>query len=89
MAWLSSVSEVDAKRSVKPIGTSGSFYATALKEDFDDKFLISYLKLNELLDQLQIKGNDKILLRQYHPQLKTFNTWLISIRYESSYIKSR
>ena len=35
------------------------------------------------LYQPQIKGNNKIALRQYHHQLKTFNAWLISIRYET------
>ena len=86
MARLSSVLEGDAKRFVKSIGTSGTFYATALKtlkRDFSDKFLISHLKLKNLLDQFQIKGSDKITLSQYHRQLKTFNAWLISIRYET------
>ena len=77
---------------MKSIGTSGTFYATALKtlkRDFGDKFLISHLKLKNLLDQFQIKGSDRITLRQYHHQLKTFNAWLISIRYETPILSNK
>ena len=85
MARLLSVLKGDAKISVQSIGTNGIFCATALKtlkRNFRDKILISDLKSKNLFDQPQIKGSDRITLRQYHHQLKTFNAWLISIRYE-------
>ena len=54
---------------MQSIGTNGIFNTTALKtlkRDSAGKFLILYLKLKNLLDQPQIKGNGKIALRQYH-----------------------
>ena len=57
--------------------------------DFDDKFLISHLILKNLFDQPQIKGSYRITLRQYHHQLKTFNAWLILIRYETRILPNK
>lgn len=75
IARLLSVLEQDTKRSVQSIGTRGIFYTTVfktLKRDFGDKFLSSHLKLKNLFDQPQIKGNDRITLHQYHEPLRTF-----------------
>ena len=57
--------------------------------DFDGKFLISHLILKNLFDQPQIKGSYRITLRQYHQQLKTFNAWLILIRYETCILPNK
>ena len=38
--------------------------------------------MKNLFDQPQIKDSDIMTFHQYHHQLKTFNVWLISIRYK-------
>ena len=82
MEQLISVLESEAKRSVESIGCNGIFYATALKSpkrDFFNPALVSHLKIKSLLDQPQLKANSKTGLRHYHQQIKTTNTWLMSM----------
>ena len=79
---LLSVLEGEAKQSVEAIGHNGIFYATALKSlkrDFGNPVIVSHLKIQSLLDQPQIKPNDKIGLWHYHQQVKITNTWLLSM----------
>ena len=48
-----SVAEGEAKQSVKTIGHNGIFYATvlkSLKRDFGNPVIVSYLKMQSLLD---------------------------------------
>lgn len=74
-----------AKISVQAIGCRVIFYATALKtlkRDFEDKFLISYLRIKNLFCQSQTKDNDRKSLRQFHHQIQTLNACHISIRYK-------
>ena len=65
---LLSVLEGEAKQSVEAIAHNGIFYATALKSlrDFGHPVIVSHLKIQYLLDQSQIKPNDKIGLPHYH-----------------------
>ena len=87
MERLLSVLDGDAKKAVNAIGYSGLFYAVALKtlkRDFGNEIVVSHLKLNSVLEKPQINQSDRAALRQYHQQLKTVNTWLISMGYESS-----
>ena len=77
MERLISVLEGEAKRSVESIDCNGIFYATALKSlkrDFGNPALVSHLKIKALLDQPQLKANDKTGLQHYHQQIKTSNT---------------
>ena len=83
---LITVLEGEAKRSVESISSNEVFYATALKSlkrDFGNAALVSHLKIKALLDQLQLKSNNKTGLRHYHQQIKTTNTWLMSMGYQS------
>ena len=85
MERLLSTLEGEAKKSVESIGCEGIFYATALKSlkrDFGNPVLVSLLKIKSILDQPQIKPNDKIGLRKYHQQVKITNTRLLSMSYE-------
>ena len=89
MQRLLSVLEGEAKRSVEAIGHNGIFYATALKSlkrDFGNPVIVSHLKIQSLLDQQQIKPNDKIGLRHYHQQVKITSTWLLFIGYKTPII---
>ena len=90
MERLLSTLEGDAKSAVESIGVNGLFYAIALKtlkRDFGNPALVSHLKLNRLLDEPQIKRNDRIALRKYQQQLKSTVTWLQSINF-TSYLSS-
>ena len=81
MERLCSVLYVEVKRVIKIIGTTGRFYATALKtlkRDFGNPLLISHARLKFLFDQPQIKSTDRISLRRFHQQLKINNAWLLS-----------
>ena len=85
MQRLLSVLEGEANQSVEAIGHCGTFYATALKSlkiDFGNPVIVSHLKIQSLLDQPQIKPNDKIGLRHYHQQVQITNMWLLSIDYK-------
>ena len=76
----------DAKKSVEVIGTSRIFYATALKclkRDYRNSLVITHLRFKALFDRPQLKVFDRSGLRQFHQQLKTNNTWLLSNGYES------
>ena len=86
MERLRSVLDGDAKKSVEVIDTSGIFYATALKclkRDCGNPLVIARLRFKALFDRPQLKVFDRSGLRQFHQQLKTNNTWLLSIGYES------
>ena len=92
MQRLLSVPEGEANQSVEAIGHYGMFYATALKSlkrDFGNPVIVSPLKIQSLLDQPQIKPNDKIGLRHYHQQVKITNTWLLSMGYKTPIISMK
>ena len=64
------------ERSVEAIGNNGKFYATALKSlktDIGNPVIVPHLKIQSLLDQPQIKPNNKIG-RRHHQEIKTMNT---------------
>ena len=78
--------ECEVKRSEESIGCNGIFYAIvlkSLKRDFGNPALVSHLKIKALLDQPQLKANKKTDLRHYHQQIKTTNTWLMSMGYQN------
>ena len=86
MEQLLRVLEREAKRSAESIGCKGIFYTTALKSlktDFGNPVLVTDFKIKSLLDQPQLKANNKSLLRHYHQQSKTTSTWLMSMRYQN------
>ena len=85
MTRLLSVLDGEAKKAVETIGTSGIFYATALKilkRDFGSPLLISHFRLINLFDKPIIRANDRITLRQFHQELKLTITWLMSVGYK-------
>ena len=87
MERLVSVLDGEAKKAVYSIGTSGIFYATALKtlkRDFGNPVVVSHLKLKAVLDLPQLPWNDRISLRRYHQELNTTITWLSSMGYHSA-----
>ena len=62
MERLLSVLTGEAKKGVECIGTSGLFYATALKSlkrDFGNKTVVTHAKLKNLLDKPQIVSDDR------------------------------
>ena len=72
MQRLLSVLEGEAKRSVEAIGHNGIFHITALKSlKRDSGNPVNHLKIQSLLDQPQIKPNNKIGLRHYLQQVST------------------
>jgi len=86
MERLLSCLQGEAANAVESIGSSGMFYATALKtlkRDFGNPAVVAHLKLKSLLEKPQIGANDRIALRQYQQQLKSTVTWLQSIGYSS------
>ena len=87
MEHLLSVLDGDAKRVVSATGRNGLFYAIALKalkREFGNLYVVSFLKLKAVLDQSQIQTGDQKGLKQFHQQLKTVITWLTSMGYFSS-----
>ena len=85
MDRLLSVLDGDAKRSIQSIGSSGIFYATALKalkRDYGNPITVSHLRVKPLFEFPPIKSNDRIALRNFHQKLKITITWLKSIGYE-------
>ena len=85
MDRLLSVLDGDAKRSIQSIGSSGIFYATALKalkRDYGNPITVSHLRVKSLFEFPPIKSNDRIALRNFHQKLKITITWLKSIGYE-------
>ena len=85
MDRLLSVLDGDAKRSIQSIGSSGIFYATALKalkRDYGNPIIVSHLRVKSLFEFPPIKSNDRIALRNFHQKLKITITWLKSIGYE-------
>ena len=85
MTRLLSVLDGEAKKAVKTIGTSGIFYATALKtlkRDFGSPFLISHFRLKNLFGKPQIRPNGRTTLRQFHQEPKLTITWLMSVGYK-------
>ena len=79
MERLLSVLTGEAKKGVECIGTSGIFYATALKSlkrDFGNKTVVTHAKLKNLLDKPQIASDDRAALKKFHQQLKSTTTWL-------------
>ena len=86
MERLLSVIDDDAKKSVEVIDTSGIFCATALKclkGDDRNPLVIAHLRFKALPDLSQLKVFNRSGLRQFHQQLKTNSTWLLSIGYQS------
>ena len=64
------------ERSVEAIGNNGKFYATtlkSLKRDIGNPVIVPHLKIQSLLDQPQIRPNNKIG-RRHHQEIKTINT---------------
>ena len=62
----------DAKRSIQPIGTSGIFYATALKtlkRDYEYPVIVSRLRVKSLFEFQPTKSNERIALRKFHQKL--------------------
>ena len=85
MDRLLSVLDGDAKRSIQSIGSSGIFYATALKalkRYYRNPIIVSHLCVKSLFKFPAIKSNDRIALRNFHQKLKITITWLKSIGYE-------
>ena len=79
MERLLSVLTGEAKKGVESIGTSGIFYATALKSlkrDFGNTTVVTYSKLKNLLDKPQLSSVDRAAIRRFHQQLKSTVTWL-------------
>ena len=77
-----SVLDGDAKRSIQSMGSSGIFYATALKalkRDYGNPIIVSHLRVKSLFEFPTIKSNDRIALRNFHQKLKITITWLKSI----------
>ena len=88
MTRLLSVLDGEAKKAVETIGTSGIFYATALKT-FGSPLLISYFRLKNLFNKPQIRVNDRITLGQFHQELKLIISWLMSVGYKVSVFSSK
>ena len=87
MERLISVLDGDAKRAVAAVGHSGLFYASALKllkQDFGNPLVVSYKKVEAVLDQSQIQLNDKTSIRRYHRSLRLTLIWLKSMGYSSA-----
>ena len=85
MDRLLSVLDGDAKRSIQSIGSSGIFYATALKalkRYYRNPIIVSHLCVKSLFKFPAIKSNDRIALRNFHQKLKITITWLKPIGYE-------
>ena len=76
MMRLLSILDGEAKKIVATIGTSGIFYATALKT-FGSPLLISHFCLKNLFNKPQIRANDRITLGQFHQELKLIISWLM------------
>ena len=79
MERLLSVLTGEAKKGVECIGTSGIFYATALKSlkrDFGNVTVVTHAKLKVLLDKPQLVSNDRAALKRFHQHLKSTTTWL-------------
>ena len=87
MERLINVLDGDAKCAVAAVGYSGLFYASALKpwkQDFGNLLLVSYKKIEAVLDQPQIHPNDKTSLQRYHQSLRSTVIWLRSMGYNST-----
>ena len=86
MERLFRVIDSDPSKSVEVIGTSGIFYETALKclkSDYGNPLVIAHLRFKVLFDRRKLKVFDRSGLRQFYQQLKTNNTWFLSIGYKS------
>ena len=69
MNRLLSILDGEAKRSIQSVGSSGIFYATALKtlkRDFGNPIIVADLHIKSLFEFPLIKANDRIALRNYH-----------------------
>ena len=77
MERLLSVLKREAKTAVEGIGTNGIIYPTVvklLKRELGNPLVVCHLKLKELSEQPEIKGNNKSSFRQYYHFLKRNNT---------------
>ena len=88
METFDTVSAVDGgtKKAVEAVGTSGLFYASALKtlkREFGNILLVALLPLKYMLDKPEIKPNDRAALRELHQQIKLNLTCLSSLGYEN------
>ena len=73
MTRLISLLDRDAKWSIQSIGSSGLFYASALKtlkKDFGNPILVAALRMKRLFDKLQINGRDRTGLDRVSPAVK-------------------
>ena len=89
---LISLLDGDAKRAIQSIGSSGLFYASALKtlkRDFSNPLLVAMLRMKGLFNKPQISGRDRNALREFHQQLKMNNTWLMLMGYEAPLLSSK
>ena len=87
MECLLSVLKGEAKSSIISIGTTGLFFASALKSlkrDFGDSLVVTHLKLKSLFDKPQIKSGDRITLREFQQSLNCVITWLETMGYSFS-----
>ena len=86
MMRLISLLDGDAKKAVQSIGSNGLLYASALKplkSNVGNLVLVAILHMKTLFDKPHINGQDRMVLREYHQQLKMNNTWLILVSYET------
>ena len=77
MERLLSVLKREAKTAVEGIGTNGIIYPTVvklLKRELGNPLVVCHLKMKELFEQPEIKGNNKGSFRQYYHFLKRNNT---------------
>ena len=87
MDRLLSVLDGEPKRAVSAIGQNGHFYASALKllkREFGNPLMVSYLKLEEVLELPPIQHYDQNSLKNYHQKLKNTVTWLKKIGYDGA-----
>ena len=81
-----------ANRAIQSIGSSGLFYTSALKtlkRGFGNSLLVATLCMKRFFNKPQINGRDRNAVREFHPQLKLNNTWLLSIGYKTLLLSSK
>ena len=91
MTRLISLLDGDARKAIQLIGSSGLFYASALKtlkSDFGKPLLVPTLCMKRLFDKPQINGRDCNALREFQQQLKMNNTLLMSMGYYTPLLSS-
>ncbi|XP_066920798.1 uncharacterized protein [Clytia hemisphaerica] len=94
MERLLSILIGEAKKSVECIGTSGIFYATALKtlkRDFGNKTVVTHSKLRNLLDKPQLPSDDRSSLKRFHqtPEINNYEDTSLSLMKLESWLDSK